>query len=384
MVNRKAQVGLVFAVVLLFGSLAWAQTETPKGTPVAPPAAGAKVQNPTPAPMGQPQVVIQATPQAQAKPQASTPPQDPPVMVVAATEFDAGNVNKGDLIKHDFLVENKGKGTLEITHVQPACGCTVTEFDKQIGPGKSGKITATVNTTNFSGPIQKMISVTTNDLKMSNFQLTIKATVKAILNVEPSEYQQFGLVFKGQPLEKVFTIKSEDGSPFQINQINADDPTLKYEVKMAPDNKSAEFKVLLPADHAVGPISGRFTLATTHPKAPTLTIAVYGTIREPLTVYPTELIYTGLSKAFVNEHPEDVSLNKTVTISFEQAADLEIKKVTSSLPFVQATQTAITPNQRYSIQVKIKPPVKEGDFSGNITIDTNKKTIVIPVRGKIF
>ena len=125
-----------------------------------------------------------------------------------------------------------------------------------------------MSTANFSGPIQKTISVTTNDLKMSNFQLTIKATVKAILNVEPSEYQQFGLVFKGQPLEKVFNIKSEDGSPFEITQINADDPALKYEVKMAADKKSAEFKVQLPADHAVGPISGRFTLATTHPKGP--------------------------------------------------------------------------------------------------------------------
>lgn len=384
MLNRKAQVGLVFAVVLLFGSLAWGQTNAPKVAPVAPPAAGVKAQNPAPAPKDHPKVVIQAQPQAQAQPETAAHVQDPPVMVVAATTFDAGNVNKGDLIKHDFMVENKGKGTLEITHVQPACGCTVTEFDKQIAPGKSGKITATLNTTNFSGPIQKMISVTTNDLKMSNFQLTLKATVKAILNVAPSEYQQFGLVFKGQPLEKVFTIKSEDGSPFQINQINADDPTLKYEMKMAADNKSAEFKVQLPADHAVGPISGRFTLTTTHPKAPTLTIAVYGTIREPLTVYPAELIYTGLSKAFVNEHAEDVSLNKSVTISFEQAANLEIKKVTSSLPFVEATQTAITPNQRYSIQVKLKPPVKEGDFSGTITIDTNKKTIVIPVRGKIF
>jgi hypothetical protein len=121
MVNRKAQVGLVFAAVLLFGSLAWAQADTPKVTPVAPPAAGVKAQNPAPAPPGQPQVVIQATPPAQAKPQAAAPAQDPPVMVLAATEFDAGTVNKGDLVKHDFLVENKGKGTLEITHVQPAC-----------------------------------------------------------------------------------------------------------------------------------------------------------------------------------------------------------------------------------------------------------------------
>jgi len=293
-------------------------------------------------------------------------------------------VNKGDQIKHDFVVENKGKGTLEITHVQPACGCTVTEFDKQIASGKTGKITATVNTANFSGPIQKTISVTTNDPKLANFQLTMKATVKAVLNVEPSEYQQLGLVFKGQPMEKVFTLKSQDGATFEITQINADDPALKYEVKMGDDKKSAEFKVILTPDHPVGPISGRFTLSTTHPKAPTVTISVYGTIREPLTVYPTELVYSGLSKSFVNDHPEDVSLNKTVTVSFEQAADLEITKVSSSLPFVDATSTVITPNQRYSIQVKIKPPVKEGDFNGTITIDTNKKAITIPIRGKIF
>ncbi len=135
-------------------------------------------------------------------------------MVVAATEFDAGNVNKGDLIKHDFLVENKGKGTLEITHVQPACGCTVTEFDKQIAPGKTGKITATVNTTNFSGPIQKMISVTTNDLKMSNFQLTIKATVKAILNVDALRVPAVRSRFQGpDPREGTLPSSPRTGPP---------------------------------------------------------------------------------------------------------------------------------------------------------------------------
>ena len=366
MVNGKIGLNLMAgALALVAGSFLWAQEPAPKLTRVPPPAAGIKVESAKPA----------------AQPAAA---QDLPEMVIKETEFDAGNVNKGDLIKHDFVFENKGKGMLEITHVQPACGCTVTEFDKQIAPGKTGKITATVNTANFSGPIQKMISVATNDPKMANFQLMIKATVKAILNVEPSEYQQFGLVYKGQTLEKTFTLKSEDGTPFEITQVNADDPSLKYELKPAADKKSAEFKVILPADHPVGPISGRFTLSTTHPKAPTVTISVYGTIREPLTVYPTELVYSGLSKSFVNEHPQDVSLNKTITVAFEQGADLEVKKVVSSVPFLETVVTPITPNQRYSIAVKIKPPVKDGDFSGTITIETNKKNVTIPVRGKIF
>jgi len=366
--------GLTIAGTTIFSQAAGTPKVEQKPATAAVPAQAPRLKPAQP-------VAIQPAAQPAAAPQT---PQIPPEMVLPAAEFDAGNVNKGDLIKHDFIVENKGKGTLEITHVQPACGCTVTEFDKTIAPGKSGKITATVNTANFSGPIQKTISVTTNDAKLANFQLTIKAVVKAILNVTPSEFQQFGLVFKGQTLEKDFVLTSEDGTPFEVTQVNADDPALKYELKPAADKKSAAFKVILPSDHAVGPISGRFTLSTTHPKAPTVTISVYGTIREPLTVYPTELVYSGLSKTFVNEHPDDVSLNKTITISFEQAADLEIKKVSCTLPFVEVTQTAITPNQRYSIAVKLKPPVKEGDFSGVITIDTNKKAVTIPIRGKIF
>jgi hypothetical protein len=390
MANGKVLSRLVLATLALLSSaVVWAQAVQSQEKPAQPPPAVA-AENP-------PQKLVQPIPRpGEAKPPAqpgqpgqpvaepAKPAGPPPEMVLKETEFDAGNVNKGDIVKHDFLVENKGKGPLLITHVQPGCGCTVTEFDKEIAPGKSGKITASVNTAGFSGPISKPISVTTNDVKLATFQLTMKATVKAILNVEPSEYQQFGLLFKGQPAEKVFKIKSEDGSPFNVTQIAVDDAALKYEVTMAADKKSADFKVSIPSDHAVGPISGRFTLTTTHPKAPTLTISVFGTIREPLTVYPTELVYSGLGKDFVNENPENVTLNKTVTVSFEQAADLEIKSVVSSLPFIEATSTAVTPNQRYSIAVKIKPPVKEGDFNGIITIVTNKKTITVPVHGKIF
>lgn len=365
-VGRMAMV----AAALTLSFAAAAQTEQPKTTAPQAPTATIQVQNPQPG--APPQVAAPAAPQI------------PPKAVVSEMEFDAGTVNKGDVIKHDFIVENKGKGVLEITRVQPACGCTVTQFDKQVEPGKTGKITASVSTANFSGPIHKTISVATNDTELANFQLAIKATVKAVLNVEPSEFQQFGLVYKGQSLDKEFTIKSEDGTPFEVTQIQCEDPALKYDLKMAPDKKSGVLKVTLPEDHATGPISGRFTLTTTHPKAPTITLSVFGTVRDPLTVYPTEVVYSGLSKAWVDAHPDDVSLNKTITISFEQAPELTITKIHSSLPFIEASQEAITPNQRYTVKLHLKPPVKDGDFAGTVTIETNKKTVTVPVRGKIF
>jgi hypothetical protein len=307
-----------------------------------------------------------------------------PKCVVKEMVFDAGRITKGDPIKHDFILENQGTTVLEITSVKPGCGCTVTEYDPKIKPGKTGKISATVTTAAFSGPIVKPIAVTTSDPQMASFQLAIKAEVHSLLNVEPSETQQFGLVFKGQSLEKEFTIKAEDGAPFQVNSVEALDPALKYELIPAPDKKSAVFKVTLPAEHGVGPINGRFTLSTTHPKIPTLTINVFGTVRDPLTLSPEAVHFSGMNRAWVEEHPDDVSLKKSVILSDEQGAGLEIKSATSTLTNVGVEVKELEPKKRFSVELQIKPPAKAGDFSGEVTILTNLRTFKVPVTGTIF
>ncbi len=312
------------------------------------------------------------------------PAADSPEAVVPELTFDAGTVSRGSVIKHDFIIENRGRGPLEISRVHAACGCTVTEYDRKIEPGKSGKITASVSTAAFSGPIHKTINVATSDPKLSNFQLGVKAVVKSILNVQPSENQQLGLVYKGQAQERTFTISSEDGAPFEVTSVQADDAALQWDLKMAEDKKSATFKVVLPADHAVGPINGRFVLATSHPKVDKLNLNLFGTIRDPLTVYPPQVVYSGLNSNYVNQHPEDINLNKTVTVAFEKAPELQIHKVTSSLKNLTSEVQTITPNQRYSIKLKLVPPLEIGNIDGTLTIETSKGPITVPVRGKIF
>jgi hypothetical protein len=131
-------------------------------------------------------------------------------------------------------------------------------------------------------------------------------------------------------------------------------------------------------------VTGRFTLATTHPKVPTLNINVFGTVREPLTVYPSEITFSGLNKAWVDEHPEDVSLNKTVTLSFDQGGELQVTSVTSTIPNLKTDVQTLDANKRYSVKLHLQPPLKVGDFKGEVKIVTNMKTLTIPVKGKIF
>ncbi len=62
-------------------------------------------------------------------------------MVFDQEEIDLGKVKKGSKTKAVFTVTNTGKNPLNITNVQPSCGCTTaSKPEKPIAPGKSEKI----------------------------------------------------------------------------------------------------------------------------------------------------------------------------------------------------------------------------------------------------
>jgi hypothetical protein len=324
----------------------------------------------------------ESAPAAEAKPENAGPP---PKLEVPEIEFNAGDVVKGDVIEHDFIFNNKGEGKLQIIRVQPTCGCTVTKYDQEVEPGKSGKVTASVKTENFTGDIAKTINVQTNDKDMQALTLTIKAHIKTLLSVKPSERLTLGLIYVGQALEKEFDIVSEDGQTFDITQVTTADDKTRYNVTSAPDKKSAKFVVTIPADYPVGPVNANFTLKTTHPKVENLNINLFGTMREPLSVFPVTVTYNGLSKDFIEKNPESPELNKVVTVRLETEPSLEVKEVKSSLAFVQTTFENTQPNQAYSVKIHLDPKkVKVGPFEGTVLVYTNKKTITIPVRGVIF
>lgn len=109
-------------------------------------------------------------PQAEARPE----------LAIAALEPSFGTVKLGTPLTYSFVLQNKGKADLEIKNVAPSCGCTTSDFDKVIAPGKEGKITLAVEKTDaYKGDVTKTATVITNDLAHASFQLTLKATFVA-------------------------------------------------------------------------------------------------------------------------------------------------------------------------------------------------------------
>jgi hypothetical protein len=102
------------------------------------------------------------------------------------TVFDFGQVPPSAVQRHEFIVTNDGTAPLVIGHVQPGCGCTtVGEWDREIPPGRSGKIPIQFNPQSFNGRVAKAVSVTCNDPAQPNPVLEIRAIVRRVFSVEP-------------------------------------------------------------------------------------------------------------------------------------------------------------------------------------------------------
>ncbi|HEV8486768.1 MAG TPA: DUF1573 domain-containing protein [Blastocatellia bacterium] len=101
----------------------------------------------------------------------------PPRLAIASLEHSFGSVKPGTPLTYTFKIKNEGQGDLEIKSVSPSCGCTTSNFDKVVAPGKEGGITLAVEKTEaYKGEVVKTATVVTNDPDKQQFVLTLRAT----------------------------------------------------------------------------------------------------------------------------------------------------------------------------------------------------------------
>lgn len=77
--------------------------------------------------------------------------------------FDYGMIAQGDKVSHEFKFTNTGDGDLIIKDAEASCGCTTPAYPFiPIGPGETGTISVTFNSTGKMGSHRPSIKVTSN------------------------------------------------------------------------------------------------------------------------------------------------------------------------------------------------------------------------------
>jgi hypothetical protein len=209
-----------------------------------------------------------------------------PVLFVREPAKDVGTMVEGTIIRHTFLLQNKGNTPLVIHRVDPGCSCTRVVHDPQVKPNRNSFFRVRIDTAGQTGTWTKNIKVFSNDPLSPEIRLTITARVQKSISMVPDRVFFNGTA--GPSLDQVVTIKAPDSRPFELTLYQS---RLSDQVGFYIEH--LENKYLLHIRHkAEAPESdrGRIVLSTDIPHRPRLTIPVFSRIRRPgLTAFPDSI-----------------------------------------------------------------------------------------------
>ena len=187
---------------------------------------------------------------------------------------------KGKLAEYSFIFKNEGTAELQITNVQPGCGCTTSDFTKVVAPGQEGKITLSVHTENFIGNIAKSAQVFTNDPAQPQFNLLMSMNIieervaGPKLTIAQLQYD-FGQIKKGTVAQHSFTFKNDGSTDLQITNVApACGCTTSEFSKVVPPGKEGQITLAVHTDNFNGALSKTAEVFTNDPARPQLTLTM--------------------------------------------------------------------------------------------------------------
>lgn len=183
----------------------------------------------------------------------------------SAPHYDAGQIEQGAMIVHEFTFLNTGDEPL-ILKVND-CGCGGLQFKasaQPIKPGQKGAVTVSIPTINRKGAYRREIMVGTNDPAHKEIRLSVAAQILETMSIEP-QYIDFGPVKNGSIYKRELIITNNGRESFTIMGtacepagVVAISPSLN-KITLKPGDEST-IEVTLAPSARTGLIEGRITI----------------------------------------------------------------------------------------------------------------------------
>jgi hypothetical protein len=279
---------------------------------------------------------------AQQLPSPTNVPQ--PRITFSETSHDFGKVKNTDTLKHEFIVTNTGTTTLEITAVQPGCGCTMAgQWDRQVALGMTGKIPLQLNPANFNGPIAKSITVTCNDPTHPTQYLQLHADVVRALDVQP-QYLSF-MPVEGEETTETRTVRitNNQEADLVIGDVRSSNPAFKTEVKSVRPGKEFELQITYAGIVSNTPQQGIIQINIVSNPLP-LTVTVMAVPQSPFVTGPPVLyLPAGSLPPQFNSRSLTINYNSRTPVTLSEPA-VNVEGAT-----IQLQET--TPGRTYTLNV---------------------------------
>ncbi len=313
-----------------------------------------------------------------------------PKLVIRTLEHNFGEIKKGSVAEHSFTFKNEGQADLEITRVAPSCGCTASEFTKVVPPGRQGKVTLTFNSVGFNGAVTKSAEVYTNDPEHPQFTLMMSAVIASDETPQGTRVGPFlvgptnqwsGRAPRGLSVNGLITVTNTTQKPIKITKLDPNGAAFDAQLQTLEEGKRYSVSFTSSMALSLGSHTQTVKLTTDSQETPALELRLEVVVVSPITVSPASLVFENVPVS--NPEMEISLVSKFLWVRLARGAGLEIKSVTSDLPFIKVKTEMGDPNGG-SIALRVgfseKPP--PGTHTGKLKIETNNadmKTLEVPI-----
>ncbi len=167
--------------------------------------------------------------------------------------FSFGEMYAVAPVTRDVTVTNIGDAELKITKMQGSCGCTTARIsEKTLQPAETATMTVKFNPVGRIGKKSQRIFVTSNDVRNGRQSITFDATVKPVIEAQPSviEFKMNDERDGYLSTEVHFDILNVGDKPFTINRAscNGGKVTVEFDEPkdIAPGDKLTVATVVKP------------------------------------------------------------------------------------------------------------------------------------------
>jgi hypothetical protein len=257
-----------------------------------------------------------------------------------STRYDFGRVVAGEVVTHAFTFANLGPEPVEITAVQPACGCTTTtDWSRRVEPGATGVIALQVDTAHFDGPLSK-----TAEVDFANHppvMLEFAGTVWRPVEITP-QTAVFNSVEGEVPV-----------APVKVRIVNKlDQPLLLSPPKSADGAFSAELKTLEPGrqfqlaikmnavpQHGDAPVV--ITIPTSSAELPAIRVQAQAIIQPAVMIAPRQITLAPM--------PGHRTSSYSVMVRNQGKHPLTLSDAVVNAPGVEVQIREISPGRQFSV-----------------------------------
>jgi hypothetical protein len=227
-----------------------------------------------------------------------------PVLTVEKSRFEVGSLVEGDPVFHAISYTNNGDADLVLHDVKTDCACTTVTVDKNLPPGRSGKLELAIDTANQSGTIERKIALHSNDPLQPVMVLKIAMEIAPAISVQPDRIFLDGFTGEVESASVTLTANRELPLDVKLDSFHLDDG-VNHSLSPIKAGRSYRLAVTHSA-RAAGTTRGRLILATNYPMHPRIVIPVFCRTRDLVETVPDSLDFGILQKARYYRQTETV------------------------------------------------------------------------------